>query len=83
MVENYKMDIAIADHSDGLAALKRLEFDDVHMLKPAIQVVPLYHYINRKHRKLLSRITFVMRSMQSSGRMAEILQEHGVNLTAE
>ena len=83
MVENYKMYIAIADRSDGLAALKRLEFDDVHMLKPAIQVVPLYHYINRKHRKLLSRITFVMKSMRSSGRMAEILQERGVDLTAD
>ena len=83
MVENYKMDIAIADRSDGLAALKRLEFDDVHMLKPAIQVIPLYHYINRKHRKLLSRITFVMKSMRSSGRMAEILQERGVDLTAD
>ena len=83
MVENYKMDIAIADRSDGLTALKRLDFDDVHMLKPAIQVVPLYHYINRKHRKLLSRITFVMKSMRSSGRMAEILQERGVDLTAD
>lgn len=83
MVENYKMDIAIADRSDGLAALEKLEFDDVHMLRPAIQVVPLYHFINRKHRKLLSRITFVMKSLQSSGRMTEILREHGVDLATE
>jgi len=72
-----------ADRSDGLAALEKLQFDDVHMLEPEIQVVPLYHYINRKHRKLLSRITFVMKSLQSSGRMAEILREHGVDLTAK
>ena len=83
MVENYKMDIAIADRFDGLAALKKLNFDDVHMLKPAIQVVPLYHYINRKHRKLLSRITFVMKSLRSSGRMDEILREHGIDPTTE
>jgi len=86
MVENYKMDIAIADRFDGLAALEKLNFDDVHMLKPEIQIVPLYHYINRKHRKhrkLLSRITFVMRSLQSSGRMAEILREHGFDPMTE
>lgn len=83
MVENRKMDIAIADRFNGLNALEKLGFDDVHMLQPAIQVVPLYHYVNRKHAKLLSRITFVMRSMQTSGRMNEILEEHGIGPPAK
>ncbi|MBH64214.1 MAG: hypothetical protein CL569_17575 [Alphaproteobacteria bacterium] len=78
MVENRKMDIAIADRFDGEEALKELGFDDVFMLKPAIQIVPLYHYVNFNHYKLVSRITFVMKSMESSGRIAEILKEYGV-----
>ena len=53
------------------------------MLDSPIDVVPLYHYINRKHSKLLSRITFVMRSMQNSGRMAEIMKERGIELPAK
>ncbi len=57
MVENRKMDITIADRFDGEEALRELGFDDVFMLKPAIQIVPLYHYVNFNHYKLVSRIT--------------------------
>lgn len=79
LVSGGQRELALAGRATGEKTIKRLRLDNVFALSPPLQVDPLYHYLHKKHRKLVSKITFVMKSMKASGRMDEILDEFGVN----
>ena len=71
-------DLALAGWATGTKAIKRLRLKNVYALSPPLQIDPLFHYLHKKHFRLVSKITFVMKNMKASGRMDEILREFGV-----
>ena len=48
------------------------------MLMPPVQRDPLYHYVHSRHRDLVDDITRVLKSMESRGDFARILEQFGV-----
>jgi len=54
--------------------LLRTEFPGLVVLDPPLQPVPVYHYINLKHRALVGPLTEELRRMQESGRFETVRQ---------
>ena len=44
-------------------------------LSPALEHIPLYHFLHERHRELLPRIEKVVREMQASGELERVRQQ--------
>jgi len=76
MVSLGRKDVAIANKFTGLSIIKNWELSKkIVMLKPAVQVDPLYHYLHKKHQALVPKITTAMNKMKKSGRFEEIYKQ--------
>ena len=78
MLSQGSRELALAGWATGMKTIKRLRLDNVHALSPPLQVDLLFHYLHKKHRRLASKITFIMKNMKTSGRVEEIHREFGV-----
>jgi len=72
MLNNGRVDIAVAALSNGLKTIRLLNFTDIKILQPPIKEFPLYHYLNKKHADLVPKINDVLSGMKKSGRMKAI-----------
>ena len=83
MVENGRVDIAIANRFTGAKIISDHGLKGVVMLLPPVQRDPLYHYLHARHRALVADITRVLKSMESQGEMARIRERFGVQPQGE
>jgi len=72
MLNAGRIDIAVVAYTNGVKAIKKLGVDGIKANKPAVQVYPLYHYLNTKHSSLVNKLDAVLKKMQSTGRIKEI-----------
>ena len=47
----------------------------LHPLSPALEHIPLYHYLHERHRELVPRVEKAMREMEASGELERVRQE--------
>jgi polar amino acid transport system substrate-binding protein len=80
MVASGRMDLALANRFTGEKIIHNLGFDRIFMLKPAVEVDPLFHYLNKKHAGLVPEITAVLRRMEMAGEIDAIKRRYGVSL---
>jgi len=78
MVDNGRMDIAIANRFTGEKIIADHGLENIAMLLPPVQRDPLYHYVHSKHSDLVDDITRVLKSMEQRGEFARILRQFGV-----
>ena len=52
--------------------IRKLGLTDIRVVEPPLETVQFYHYLHKKNRSLIPGIDAVLRSMQASGRVAEI-----------
>lgn len=80
MLQAGRIDITIADRFVGQENIQKYRLSKVKMLSPALAYNPLFHYLNKKHKDMVPRITAVLRGMEKSGRLKTILAEVEANL---
>lgn len=76
MLKKDRGDIIATAYLAGISRLRSLKMDNVVALKPPIVEVPLYHFLNKKHTKLVPLISQQMIRMQKSGRIEQIYQQY-------
>ncbi len=62
-----KYDITILPRIDGLGHLKQLNIPNIEILEPPVARVDLYHYLHKRHEKLIPVITESLRIMNQDG----------------
>ncbi|KZE24987.1 polar amino acid transport system substrate-binding protein [Crenobacter luteus] len=62
MLAAHRVDLVVAERGDGEAKLRRLGLAQrVVVVAPALETVPLYHYLNRRHAALVPALTDALR----------------------
>lgn len=67
-----RLDIVIGDRPWALSLLRQKNNSCVVINDPPLVVVPLFHYLHRKHADLVPKITRVLRQMRKTGEMDAI-----------
>ena len=71
-----RFDVAVNDRFSGLLVIRRLKLDrTVRPLSPALEHIPLYHFLHERHRALVPLIERAMREMQASGELERMRQQ--------
>ncbi|MES2129794.1 MAG: transporter substrate-binding domain-containing protein [Pseudomonadota bacterium] len=73
-----RTDVVVGNRSSGMAVVKSLKLDDVHVLEPALASFPVYHYLNKKHAALVPELTRVLRQMQAEKTIEKIQKSETV-----
>ncbi len=68
-----RVDLALIPKWTSLSILKKDPMD-IYPLKPAIRIDKLYHFLHKKHRKLVPKITKVLKEMEQKGDINRIWQ---------
>ena len=69
------MDIVIASDYIGLKNIKELNLKGIKRLEPFIARNNLYHYLHKKHKNLVPRITAVLQEMEKEGVIQQISEQ--------
>lgn len=72
MLRKKRFDIIVSPRTNGLYQLKQQGIDDIQELKPAIMRFDLFHYLHKKHIKLVPKISAVFAEMEKRGELEEI-----------
>ncbi len=83
MVASGRMDLALANRFTGEKIIHDLKLTKIGMLRPPVEVDPLFHYLNKKHADLVPKITAVLRRMEADGEIKAIRQRYGASLLAK
>ena len=55
--------------------IRRLKLDRVvRPVEPALERIPLYHFLHQRHRELVPKVEKVIRDMQASGELERVRQ---------
>ncbi len=65
-LEAGRVDLAIIPEKVALSILKDNPMD-IQLLQPAVRVDKLYHFLHKKHKKLIPKISAVLRKMEKAG----------------
>lgn len=60
-----RTDIVVGNRLSGMAVVKTLKLDEVHVLSPPLASFPVYHYLHKKHEELVPRLSSVLRQMRA------------------
>jgi ABC-type amino acid transport substrate-binding protein len=74
LLNRNRVDIVIATRGNGFHTQKKEGLESIHILSPALTKMPVYHYLNPKHKDLAVKIAEVLSSMQKNGEL-ETLRE--------
>lgn len=69
-----RTDIVVGNRLSGMAVVKSLKLDEVHVLNPPLASFPVYHYLHRKHEELVPRLSGVLRQMRAD-KVIEAIQQ--------
>jgi ABC-type amino acid transport substrate-binding protein len=69
-----RVDIAIGTNASGSFHIKNGKFDDIKIMKPPLQKIPIYHYLHKNYANLLSKIDSRIISAKNSGKLDSLLK---------
>jgi ABC-type amino acid transport substrate-binding protein len=70
MLANDRIEIAVCDLFSGLLVVRRHHLETVvRPLLPVLQHIPLYHFLNERHRDLVGRVGKVIDEMVANGEL--------------
>jgi len=68
-----RLDALLVDRAWAETEMAKPDMDCLRVNEPPLVVVPLYHYLNRRHAALVPLITAELRAMRESGEIDRIL----------
>lgn len=75
LLKSGRVDFALAEYFDILPTLAKVPLDRIKVLDKPLAINPMYHYLHRKHEKLVPEINAVLRRMDAQGRMEIIAHQ--------
>lgn len=75
MLADDRLDLAVNDRFSGELVCRRLHLDAIRPLSPPLEHIPLYHFLNERHRALVPRVEAVLREMSASGELERLRAE--------
>lgn len=76
MLENDRIDIVVAPRISALLSLADLKSKTITILEPPLEVMPLFHYLNKKHQSLVPELENVLQKMEDEGEIQRIRDEY-------
>lgn len=71
MLARQRIDMAIASELGGAFFVKSNGYENVRIVAQPLKMIPVYHYLHRKHEPLVPEVTQVMTRLHDSGYMAD------------
>jgi len=67
MLLSDRVDLIVLSKNNALKHTQGIEHKNLHILQPPIQSVPVYHFVHKKHARLIPKITTILKAMQQQG----------------
>ncbi len=75
MLDADRADLAVDARVQGVRELKKLGLTGIKVLEPALETVPVYHYLHKKHEALVAPLAEALQRMEQQGRSKAIRQQ--------
>lgn len=83
MLENERIDAVAAPRISAIIALADLRYDTIKILEPPLQSLPLFHYLNIKHKSLAAEVEKVLHKMETEGEIQKIREDYILHISYE
>lgn len=84
MLASDRIDVAVCDRFSGVLLSKKLHLDAVvRPLSPALEHIPLYHFLHERHRDLVPRVEKVVQEMAAGGELERLRREITLRMLRE
>jgi polar amino acid transport system substrate-binding protein len=83
MLNNERIDAVVAPRISAILSLADLRFKTMTILEPPLQILPLFHYLNKKHQSLVPELENVLQKMEDDDEIKRIRDEYILNLISE
>jgi polar amino acid transport system substrate-binding protein len=70
-----RVDVVVDDRISGLAMLAHMDIKGITILEPPVTALPVYHYLHKKNKSLIPKITESLRQMEEEGKIRKIEEE--------
>lgn len=80
MIDLERVDVGIYPIGEGMIIIKELGLQNIKLLKPSLETSELYHYLHKKHKKLIPKITTILKEMRINGEIQKIRDKVNDNL---
>ncbi len=81
MLEHGRVDVIVLSKINATKILRRIPATKIKLLSPPVQVIPVYHFIHKKNKDIIPKLTKALSEMQTEGLIDEILKSHWLLLT--
>lgn len=78
MLSANRVELAVATRLEGILTIKKEKLSGITVLQPSLQKIPLYHYLNKKHKNIITKLTHQLDEMSKTGELAAI-KKHAIN----
>ncbi len=78
-----QVDLALLPEFSALKRAKKHLRAQVVVLQPAVYVVPMYHYISKKHQHLVSSLVRSLKKMEKQQLIAQVTKSYKTVLAAD
>jgi polar amino acid transport system substrate-binding protein len=84
MLASGRIDVAVCDRFSGVLLNRKLRLDAVvRPLSPALEHIPLYHFLHERHRELVPRVEKVVQEMEAGGELERLRREITLRMLRE
>jgi ABC-type amino acid transport substrate-binding protein len=84
MLASGRIDVAVNDRFSGVLINKKLRLDKtLQPLSPALEHIPLYHFLHERHRDLVPRVEKVLQGMEANGELERLRREITLRMLQE
>lgn len=73
LLESGRVDVVLTNTIDGNLALTRLGLDNITSMNKPLALLPLYHYIHKKHQNLIPLIDKEIKRLNGNGELAQLI----------
>ncbi len=80
MLKIGRIDLFVESRLNGLKLLQQAKVYNYKILEPPLIQLPLYHYLHKKHKKLVPKIRTSLKTMQTKGRFQKIYKQVKLSL---
>lgn len=71
-----RVDVIVMSRNNALKYVTGVEHEELLILEPPVQRIPVYHFINKKNINILNELTEVMSTMSQEGFIEEAFEKH-------
>lgn len=75
MLTRGRADIVVETHYMGLITLNKLKLKNIKVLEPPLEIIPLYHYLNKKHQALIPQLNDILKNMKKTGKIDKLTKK--------